>query len=233
MNPTLRQGSRGLEVRQLQQQLGITSDGIFGPQTAAAVRQFQRDRGLSQDAIVGPKTWAALTAARAQNTTPTGESNTLPVDLSSYSRTAPGLSSQQIRQVEERRRLVDKQYQEALAKAARGVPYASGKALRERQSARRSSESSIREALEKLGGKGLARDPRFAGRVQRKAGENLRLKYGEIQSKLGEEMQALEDLVRQAQQARQIEYGLVESQEAEYRADLARLFPAASQYGVI
>ncbi len=58
--PTLRRGARGALVRELQQALGITVDGIFGPGTETAVKRFQRDNGLVADGIVGPRTWAAL-----------------------------------------------------------------------------------------------------------------------------------------------------------------------------
>lgn len=63
---TLKQGSRGDEVKLLQQLLknkGYYSgsiDGIFGAGTKNAVVQFQRAAGLSADGIVGAKTWAAL-----------------------------------------------------------------------------------------------------------------------------------------------------------------------------
>jgi peptidoglycan hydrolase-like protein with peptidoglycan-binding domain len=64
--PTLRQGSRGSAVADLQRRLdaaGFSSgaaDGVFGPLTDAAVRSFQRARGLGVDGIVGPQTWGAL-----------------------------------------------------------------------------------------------------------------------------------------------------------------------------
>jgi peptidoglycan hydrolase-like protein with peptidoglycan-binding domain len=64
---TLRRGSSGTAVRQLQQALtdpghapGPT-DGTFGPRTEA-VRSFQADRGIGVDATVGPQTWADVTA---------------------------------------------------------------------------------------------------------------------------------------------------------------------------
>lgn len=55
-------GSRGQEVRQIQQklrQLGLYSgsvDGIYGTATQKAVRQFQKNCGLTADGIAGPKT---------------------------------------------------------------------------------------------------------------------------------------------------------------------------------
>jgi hypothetical protein len=58
--PTLRRGASGELVRQLQQRLGLSADGSFGPRTEAAVRQFQRGHGMVADGIVGPRTWAAL-----------------------------------------------------------------------------------------------------------------------------------------------------------------------------
>lgn len=53
-------GSRGAGVERLQDALGITLDGIFGPKTDKALRAFQRDNNLVADGILGPKTLAAL-----------------------------------------------------------------------------------------------------------------------------------------------------------------------------
>lgn len=61
--PTLRRGARGDLVRQLQNDLGIGVDGIFGAGTEAALREFQRRHDMVPDGIVGPKTWAALDQA--------------------------------------------------------------------------------------------------------------------------------------------------------------------------
>lgn len=55
-------GSRGQEVRQIQQklrQLGLYSgsvDGVYGTATQKAVRQFQKNCGIAADGIAGPKT---------------------------------------------------------------------------------------------------------------------------------------------------------------------------------
>lgn len=51
---------RGNSLSAVQQALGITADGIYGPQTRRAVRSFQRRKGLSVDGIVGPQTLGAL-----------------------------------------------------------------------------------------------------------------------------------------------------------------------------
>jgi peptidoglycan hydrolase-like protein with peptidoglycan-binding domain len=58
----LEEGSEGRPVRILQHILGLSVDGVFGPQTEAAVRTFQANHGLTVDGIVGPRTSAALGA---------------------------------------------------------------------------------------------------------------------------------------------------------------------------
>lgn len=57
---TIRKGSRGESVKQLQKILGLTADGIFGVNTESAVKMFQSKHGLVADGIVGPKTWEKL-----------------------------------------------------------------------------------------------------------------------------------------------------------------------------
>jgi lysozyme family protein len=51
---------RGVDVAAVQRALGVTADGVFGPQTRRAVKRFQRANGLTVDGIVGPQTLAAL-----------------------------------------------------------------------------------------------------------------------------------------------------------------------------
>lgn len=58
--PTLRRGSQGQSVRELQEKLRIAADGMFGPKTFSAVVAFQRRNQLLPDGIVGRMTWAAL-----------------------------------------------------------------------------------------------------------------------------------------------------------------------------
>lgn len=66
--PTLRKGSSGTEVKELQVLLikaGYScgkygTDGRFGDSTLEAVKAFQADRGLTVDGVVGAKTWEEL-----------------------------------------------------------------------------------------------------------------------------------------------------------------------------
>lgn len=63
----LRQGSKGPNVRAIQQRLSdlgysLGVDGNFGPGTAKALVAFQQKSNLGNDGVVGPNTWKALWA---------------------------------------------------------------------------------------------------------------------------------------------------------------------------
>jgi len=53
----LKVGSKGEDVKKLQQKLGLGADGIFGRGTEEAVKSFQSKQGLVADGIVGENTW--------------------------------------------------------------------------------------------------------------------------------------------------------------------------------
>ena len=56
----LKNGSSGAEVKQLQEKLGLTADGVFGTGTEAKVKEWQAANGLTADGIVGDATWSKL-----------------------------------------------------------------------------------------------------------------------------------------------------------------------------
>lgn len=58
--PLIGNGARGAVVKCLQKMLGISADGIFGPNTLKNVKQFQYNNGLVSDGLVGRNTWRKL-----------------------------------------------------------------------------------------------------------------------------------------------------------------------------
>ena len=53
---SLRKKDEGQEVKRLQKDLSVTSDGKFGPKTEKAVKEYQEGHSLLVDGIAGPQT---------------------------------------------------------------------------------------------------------------------------------------------------------------------------------
>jgi putative chitinase len=56
----LKIGSKGEDVKKIQEKLGISADGSFGPGTESTVKKWQAANGLTADGIVGDGTWGKL-----------------------------------------------------------------------------------------------------------------------------------------------------------------------------
>jgi putative chitinase len=56
----LKNGSKGEDVKKLQQKLGLAADGSFGPGTETAVKKWQTENKLTADGIVGDSTWSKM-----------------------------------------------------------------------------------------------------------------------------------------------------------------------------
>lgn len=56
----LKNGSKGEDVKKLQEKLGLAADGAFGPGTEAKVKAWQSANGLVADGVVGDTTWAKM-----------------------------------------------------------------------------------------------------------------------------------------------------------------------------
>jgi peptidoglycan hydrolase-like protein with peptidoglycan-binding domain len=90
-HPTLRRGSRGPAVEELQTKLNnvgatppLAADGIFGPLTKAAVVAFQSANTLAPAGVAGPLTWGVLDAAQ-----PGGPGSDTDTDTSDLTDTDP------------------------------------------------------------------------------------------------------------------------------------------------
>lgn len=71
----LKIGSRGQQVKDLQEFLGADADGIFGKGTEEAVKEWQTANGLDADGLVGPATWDAMGLATTDDSEKTFETS--------------------------------------------------------------------------------------------------------------------------------------------------------------
>ena len=74
----LKNGSKGDDVKKLQEKLGVEAIGTFGPKTEAAVKAWQKANGLKDDGIVGDATWAKLFGKSAPASTVVKEDVVIP-----------------------------------------------------------------------------------------------------------------------------------------------------------
>jgi putative chitinase len=63
----LKVGSKGEDVKKLQEKLGLSADGSFGPGTEKAVKSWQSSNGLVADGIVGPRTWNKMFGSQTES----------------------------------------------------------------------------------------------------------------------------------------------------------------------
>ncbi|QQE66641.1 hypothetical protein GFS31_33410 [Leptolyngbya sp. BL0902] len=79
VRPTLRLGSQGDSVRELQSMLILLGyytgpvSGLYQEDTQLAVQRFQQAASITADGIVGPATWSKLLPAPAAEVTPPGQ----------------------------------------------------------------------------------------------------------------------------------------------------------------
>ncbi|MBZ0215031.1 MAG: peptidoglycan-binding protein [Fimbriimonadaceae bacterium] len=68
----LKRGSKGAQVKKMQEALGIDADGKFGPGTEKALREYQEANGLKADGLAGPRTLASLNLFAGADQTASG-----------------------------------------------------------------------------------------------------------------------------------------------------------------
>jgi N-acetylmuramoyl-L-alanine amidase len=104
VRPTLRLGSQGDSVKELQSMLVLLGyypgpvSGLYQENTQTAVRRFQEAAGITPDGIVGPATWSSLLPVPSSEGNPpaqagTSSSSTTTTTTSSSNTTAPSPST--------------------------------------------------------------------------------------------------------------------------------------------
>ncbi len=204
---------------------GIT----YTPNQIGELTNLAKQRGASQGAL-------DLIANAPQGTPPPpppprDTNPTRVYDVSDYSQVAPALSSAQLGALGERRRVAQQEYEQTLANVARNDAIYKSDAERKRQNDQDLSTRYIQDSVRELAGKGVARSPMFAGRMIRAADQDLQMKWGETDSRLGIEMAALKSLVDNALSKKQTELASIEQDKASMRSNLDAIFAAASMYG--
>lgn len=104
----------------IQSKLGISADGIYGPQTTQAVKDFQAKNGLTVDGIVGPQTLAKLMGTSSSSS---GTGGYTPQMSSSsgqpYNQYNSGIFGQMIADLANRSTQSGQDYKDAQAEAQR------------------------------------------------------------------------------------------------------------------
>ena len=91
---TLRVGSRGAAVMEVQKLVGVTADGAYGPMTEAAVKAWQANVGLYADGIFGPASMAkAYELAGSTGAVASGDLCPNGMTLASNCTVAPGTTT--------------------------------------------------------------------------------------------------------------------------------------------
>lgn len=90
VNALSKYGSRGNEVKQIQEKLkrwgyyNGSVDGVYGSKTLTAVKKFQQKNGLKADGIAGEKTLSAMGITSSKNSSGSTNSNSNNVNLLSH-----------------------------------------------------------------------------------------------------------------------------------------------------
>jgi hypothetical protein len=224
LNPTVNPQAR-FEADLKRATAGIT----YTPNQIQGLTNIAQQMGASQGALD-----LIANAPQATPTPPPTPRDTSPskvYDVSDYSRVAPALNSAQLGALGERRRIAQQEYDQTLANVARNEALYQSDAERKRQNDQELSTRYIQDSVRDLAGKGVARSPMFAGRMIRAADQDLQMKWGETDSRLGIEMAALKSLVDNALSKKQTELALIEQDKASMRANLDAIFAASSMYG--
>lgn len=147
-----------------------------------------------------------------------------------YSSEGAALSAEVFGALAERRRTVDEQLQKAMEQERFQTQRLQLAAQTARTQVAREFRNLAEDLQMRLGGRGLATDPRFAGRGRRRLQMQQDEKFGEISQTLSDEISALQEMVQTVSDARDREMAKIAQDEALARTMPAALLPAALQY---
>lgn len=74
----IKKGSKGEDVKKIQEKLGLSPDGDFGQKTEDAVKAFQNKHGLTADGVIGEGTWSKLFLPKQLITEPSNVNSSVP-----------------------------------------------------------------------------------------------------------------------------------------------------------
>lgn len=158
-----------------------------------------------------------------------GGSDSLP-EPDKYSEEGSALSAEVFGALAERRRTIDEQLQRAMEQERFQTQRLQLAAQTARTQVAREFRNLAEDLQMKLGGRGLATDPRFAGRGRRRLQMQESEKFGEISQTLSDEISALQEMVQTVSDARDREMAKIAQDEALARTMPSALLPAALQY---
>jgi hypothetical protein len=154
-----------------------------------------------------------------------------PQEPSAYSTEGLALSAEFFGALAARRRAADEQLQMALEREQTQTQRLNLAATTAREQTTREFRNLSEDLMQMLGGRGLARAPRFAGRGARRLQTVKDEKFGQISQTLSDEISALQEMVQMAQNARNTELARISQEEALAKTQVAGLLPAAAAFG--
>ena len=142
----------------------------------------------------------------------------------SYSTTLPSLSAEQFGNLAERRRRVDSRFQEAMARKGAESTRVAAEGNIAANNIGRGFKRETRAGMGELASRGVARNPRQAGRFLRDQRDAETDRRGELERELTERRRALQMFLEDARRERDDELLVLDMDEVNMRADLDRLF---------
>jgi len=154
-----------------------------------------------------------------------------PQEVPSYPTEGLALSAEFFGALAARRRAADEQLQMTMEREQTQTEKLKLAAATAREQTTREFRNLSEDLMQTLGGRGLARAPRFAGRGARRLQTVKDEKFGQISQTLADEISALQEMVQMAQNARNTELARISQEEALARTQVAGLLPAAAAFG--